>query len=123
MSQCNCSFVIVCSFLQSGGDSEAPEGGPAPSTTVNETINIFSIASGHLYERFLRYHLSTVEGVVLVIYYHYLCSNKMTTYFCAVLMVSLSCNTLIVKWCQCRKLETLKLSSRRNSLAGKWSEV
>ena len=35
-----------------GGEGEEEEG--AVTVGVNETINIFSIASGHLYERFLR---------------------------------------------------------------------
>ena len=46
-----CLFV---SFLQTGDDSGSSGGGGSPPTPLNETINIFSIASGHLYERFLR---------------------------------------------------------------------
>ncbi|XP_028405524.1 UDP-glucose:glycoprotein glucosyltransferase 1-like isoform X2 [Dendronephthya gigantea] len=35
-------------------------GGGKPSASSNETINIFSVASGHLYERFLRIMMLTV---------------------------------------------------------------
>ena len=52
--------MIYCSFLHGGGDSDEEEGGGGEvadklQVSGNETINVFSIASGHLYERFLRY--------------------------------------------------------------------
>ena len=42
----------LCSLLHSPEEQEANQ--EETISAVNETINIFSIASGHLYERFLR---------------------------------------------------------------------
>lgn len=42
------------SLLQPSDAKEDAGNGKGIEVTVNETINIFSIASGHLYERFLR---------------------------------------------------------------------
>lgn len=38
------------------GGTGTDEGKAELTVSVNETINVFSIASGHLYERFLRYN-------------------------------------------------------------------
>lgn len=51
----NCMIQLCvnnCSLLHSPGEEESDK--RAIEISVNETINIFSIASGHLYERFLR---------------------------------------------------------------------
>lgn len=40
-------------------------GGRTVIKSDNETINIFSVASGHLYERFLRYVISVTLSLVL----------------------------------------------------------
>ena len=50
------SCVLLCltcfhSLLHSSGNIEASK---EADVAINETINVFSIASGHLYERFLR---------------------------------------------------------------------
>ena len=43
--------LIACvSFIGGGGEAKAED-----TVNSNVTINVFSIASGHLYERFLRY--------------------------------------------------------------------
>lgn len=48
-------LVPPSSFM--GGGDESEEGKKETVTVgTNETINIFSLASGHLYERFLRYN-------------------------------------------------------------------
>ncbi len=48
------------------GGGEEPEGEEERVTVgSNETINIFSLASGHLYERFLRYNLEKALYVFL----------------------------------------------------------
>ena len=39
---------LQCRLFQSSDETDTVE------VSVNETINIFSLASGHLYERFLR---------------------------------------------------------------------
>ena len=43
--------LSICHSLMGGGKEE---GKAEQTVSVNETINVFSIASGHLYERFLR---------------------------------------------------------------------
>ncbi len=40
-----------------GGGDEPKEEEKRVTVGTDETINIFSLASGHLYERFLRYNL------------------------------------------------------------------
>ena len=47
-----CVSCMVYSLIHSSGNIKASK--EAAAISVNETINIFSIASGHLYERFLR---------------------------------------------------------------------
>ena len=48
-------ILVSFSFLHGGKSSKDEESGTDKlEVSVNETINIFSIASGHLYERFLR---------------------------------------------------------------------
>lgn len=44
----DCWYSLIHSSGNLGASKE-------PEVAVNETINVFSIASGHLYERFLRY--------------------------------------------------------------------
>lgn len=46
-------FLCTCSYV--GGPSKKPEPVDDSDSTPDDTINIFSLASGHLYERFLRF--------------------------------------------------------------------
>ena len=47
-----CTYVCMyVSFMGGGEEGQKKES----KFGKNETINVFSIASGHLYERFLRY--------------------------------------------------------------------
>lgn len=52
------AVVISCSLIGGGGgdgdEQQKPEKQRSKVSAENETINIYSIASGHLYERFLR---------------------------------------------------------------------
>ncbi len=53
------THIHTCSsFL---GTEEAKKEEDVKKVAGNETINIFSIASGHLYERFLRYYFINVR--------------------------------------------------------------
>ena len=45
------SVCLFRSFIGGGAEEEKPD---TLKVGANETINIFSVASGHLYERFLR---------------------------------------------------------------------
>ena len=61
----HCCMCVGYSFLH-GGDGEEEEGGEITDklqVSDNETINVFSIASGHLYERFLRYVYTCGRGI------------------------------------------------------------
>lgn len=51
-SEVNVLFVIVSPFSSFGGGEE--------QEAQDETINVFSVASGHLYERFLRIMMLSV---------------------------------------------------------------
>ena len=51
------SFLLSTdiSFLQGSDKVDEDKAADRLQVSDNETINVFSIASGHLYERFLRY--------------------------------------------------------------------
>lgn len=48
------SVCLAYVSLMGGGSSHSQESSEGSVVGLNETINVFSIASGHLYERFLR---------------------------------------------------------------------
>ena len=50
------AFLFDVSFMGGGGEEDDKK--KDSKFWKNETINVFSIASGHLYERFLRYSIS-----------------------------------------------------------------
>ena len=53
--ECDILCILSFSFLHGRkSDKDEDSGADKLEVGANETINVFSIASGHLYERFLR---------------------------------------------------------------------
>ncbi len=57
--------MLSVSFMGGGEESEKEE--KKVTVGINDTINIFSLASGHLYERFLRYLITCSEVILLIL--------------------------------------------------------